>query len=157
MKTTKTTFHHRIEWSDWSENSPQHHGALPDAMILPSGKELPCSSDDLMLLSAERMGIRTPRDGYMPFPGGEAKFRSNSWGDDGSRRQGRAGTDLEIFAPIGTRFLFAHNCYVCGEEVVRDESPKSREEFHPACRAQYDSEIAAMEEARAELEAEGIL
>jgi hypothetical protein len=153
----KFTFKHMVEWSDWSEHSPSHKGQLPYAAVLPDGERVDMAED--VRYEAIHIAPRRPRATYVHLHE-NVRIRESHWGDDGSRRMGRAGSKLEVLAPKGSTFLFAQYCPGCGDqvgEVGSDELTKAHrapEEFCADCTARIKEEERLMEEARREAEAE---
>jgi len=131
----KYTFKHRVEWNDRSEFSPIHRGQLPHALALPDGERI----DDL----AEPHDLPASTSGYIQIHP-NIRIRITEWGDDGSRRQGRAGETLEVLAPKASCFLFANRCPFCGRQTGEQELPglrydeRAEEIAHAECQAQHD-------------------
>lgn len=151
----KTTFKYRVSWSDWSEYSPQSTGQFPYAVILPDGERVDMSEN----ARYEAIHIMPrKRDATYAFLHENVRIRESFWGDDGSRRMGRAGSKLEVLAPKGSKFLFAQYCSGCGDllgEVGSDELTKARntpEKWCTDCEAKAEEEALLMEEARREQE-----
>jgi len=133
----KAIFKHSSQWSDQSENSPQIAGQLPHAVILPDGERI----DDL----TEPHDLPVSTSGYIQIHA-NVRIRLTIWGDDGSRRQGRAGETLEVLAPKASCFLFANRCPFCGRQTGEQELPGLRyderadEIAHHTCQAQHNEE-----------------
>jgi len=133
----KATFKHSSQWSDRSEFSPTHRGQLPHAVILPDGKRI----NDL----TEPHDLPASTSGYIQIHA-NVRIRLTTWGDDGSRRQGRAGETLEVLAPKASRFLFINRCPFCGRQTGEQELPGRRSDeraddiTHAECQAQHDEE-----------------
>jgi hypothetical protein len=151
----KATFRHSIEWSDWSEHSPNHHGQLPCAVILPDGERI--ALDDGALYQAQsnlfyaRMERRSRATYAQIHP--NVRVREDSWGDDGSRRMGRAGSTMEVLAPKGSRFVFNYRCPYCGEESGECEESELRGGqadplWHESCKAEDEEQERGVEEHR---------
>lgn len=126
----KKTFTYRTEWSDQSEHSPQTVGQLPNYLTLPGGKRI----------SLEPMDYwpRPSRSGYIQIHE-NVRIRLSFWGDDGTRRIGRAGGKSEILAPKGSIFYFDQLCPYCGvyvdsmREDQLDANGKAPRKYHPDC------------------------
>lgn len=151
---SKFTFKHQVEWSDRSPHSPTHWGQLPEAVVLPDGERVPL--DDATLYAAETRlaherdyGSRTT---YAQVHD-NVRVRESHWGDDGSRRMGQAGSKLEVLAPKGSTFLFARRCPWCGDVSGEQTLPGERYDekaeplYHSGCKAEMDTEEAAIEAA----------
>lgn len=147
----KTTFTYRTEWSDWSEHSPQSTGQFPCAVILPDGERVDLSAS--AIYEAIHVAPRSPHATYAPLHE-NVRVRESYWGDDGSRRIGRAGSKLEVLAPKGSEFRFAQFCPGCGDqtgEVGSDGLTKARrapEKWCADCKAIQDEQDRLMKEDR---------
>ena len=145
----KKTFTHTIEWSDWSEYSPTHRGQFPTAVILPDGERVELD-DGARHAAYIDLAARNTRATYAQVHP-NVRIRENHWGDDGSRRAGRAGSTLEILAPKRSRFIFARVCPWCGEkagEAREDVLVRGRAEplYHKSCKAEADEQERLIEE-----------
>jgi hypothetical protein len=145
----KFTFNHMVEWSDWSEFSPQHQGQLPCAVILPDGKrvELDEAARYAAYGSLYRARMEEGSKATYAQIHPNVRFRENHWGDDGSRRMGRAGSKLEVLAPKESKFLFARVCPWCGGQAGEQElsaigpwPTKAKSLYHDSCKAEEDEQ-----------------
>jgi len=72
------------------------------------------------------------------------RVRQSFWGDDTSRRTGRAGGKTEVLAPKGSAFKFAIICPYCGEEngetgeAGLEQNGHAPACYHPACQILAD-------------------
>lgn len=135
----KRTFTYSTEWSDWSEHSPHTVGQLPDIVELPDG-------DRVQLWPPDERFQRPTRTGYFQIHP-DVRVRTLNWGDNGTRRMGRAGGKMEVLAPKGSTFLFQTRCQLCGNEMgyvpESELTPNHRapERWHPRCRAEYEQQV----------------
>lgn len=150
----KRTFKHMTEWADWSESSPSHYGQLPCAVILPDGERV--EMDEGARFAAEgnlfHAQLRGSKATYAIIHP-KVRFRESHWGDDGSRRVGRAGCTLEVLAPKGSRCLFTRRCWCGGEAGEAEEEELDRAGcapalYHASCEAELDEQERLIEEHR---------
>jgi hypothetical protein len=104
----KKTFTYRTEWSDRSEHSPHTVGQLPDFVKLPDGERVDLQPDD------RDPFMQPSKAGYVQVHE-NVRVRYTFWGDNGTRRAGRAGGRVDIIAPKGSTFFFEQRCPLCGE------------------------------------------
>jgi len=152
----KYTFKHRVEWSDRSETSPSHFGQLPIAVILPDNQRVGFG-DHMETNFYPSNGRGYDTKAYAQIRP-QVRIRLTTWGDDGSRRQGRAGETLDVLAPKGSRFIFVNHCPYCLYANGEQELPGLRyneradDVAHPTCQAQRDEEDRLTREAYEESE-----
>jgi len=132
----KSVFRWGVQWSDRSEHSPQHSGALPSAVLLPNEERVEFS-DEALFNAAETQYQAQSRATYLRLHR-QVRVREHHWGDDGSRSVGQAGTTWEVLAPKGSKFLFLAACVWCGLIVEGTEAETEKEAWHEECRAEKE-------------------
>ncbi len=142
----KFTFIHTTEWSDRSPHSPSHTGQLPCAVVLPDGERVELDEyarymAGELLYNARMEGSKATYAQIHP----NVRFRESHWGDDGSRRMGRAGNKMEVFAPKGSLFFFSRICPWCGRKSGEAEESelihgKATPLYHVPCQAEADEQ-----------------
>lgn len=159
----KTTFKSAYQWSDYSEFSPQRSGQLPVAVILPDGRRIDLSDEEIFAAAAKFARLHpTSRAEYTPIArDGVVKAKLTSWGDDGRRSCGSCGETLKVIAPKGSEFRFDRYCEFCGEVV--NESPVAARrnidrngDAHPRCQEEHDAFLADKARLVAEAEKAGV-
>jgi len=157
----KFTFNHTVEWSDWSEFSPQHTGQLPCAVILPDGERVELDEAARFFGYESLYQAKIEKDSKATYAQihPNVRFRENHWGDDGSRRMGRAGSKLEVLAPKESGFLFACICPWCGEQAGEQELSatgswwaKAEPLYHDSCKTEEKEQERLLEEHYLEIE-----
>lgn len=104
----KYIFEHNVQWSEQSEHSPQHQGQLPCAVVFPDGERVSLDQATLQEAQWDHHQARRRKDAYVQIHD-NVRVRESRWGDDSSRRMGRAGSKLEVMAPKGSTFLFTRH------------------------------------------------
>lgn len=137
-KFTSTT-----EWSDWSENSPQTRGSLPDYVVI-DGKQVNCDTETIQVAqyNAEAPDwVKLSQN---------VSARTHAWGDDGSRRMGCSGRTIEILAPEDATFLYIHQCSACGNELRISSDEPDLDELCEDCQNIVDEQEREAEAYREE-------
>ncbi len=119
---TKVSFDFGVIHS-WSDYGNDVSGRLP-SFIIYAGEKTAIDTDTICIEAYDR---------DMPFthnvPMGHGIIANlNFWGDDGTRRSGRSGTNLEIRAPGESSFLYRLQCQYCCDDMGHSESGETEDE-----------------------------